>query len=306
MKTNFTDEVFIWTEAYNCGEILNPMLASYVTHNKYHLNIFGTSDDFNEVKISSPLLIFHDLRDNKNTVKIENKILKSYKSGHKGTAELWSYIIGHRAERYFLHLDSDTIFLDDVITELINSVKLNKNSLVGSRRPYLHRTYRKTGLDGAMLNRLPDVVNTDCFIFDKNFISLKPEWNLKRKIRGKRPIFHPVVDFFDPISFEIIKKGGRVNYIDSPNEGSNSLTNPKSEFHNKRISFAAVGSGLNFYKNPSTKTSAGYRNFALASYSLYAGWLLNKEISIPPLEDIDLTNKLKKLNQTTWKLNVKL
>lgn len=303
MNKTLADNVFIWTEAFNCGEILNPMIASYLKHNDFTLNVFGTSEDFKEVQSSSPLLKFHDLRKNKKTTKIEKKILNSYKSGHKGTAELWSYIIRSKKERYFIHLDSDTVFLDDVITDLINSVKINENSLVGSRRPYLHRTYRKSGLDGAMLNRLPDVVNTDCFIFDKNYISLKPAWNLRRKIWGKRPLSHPVVDFFDPISFEIIKKGGKVHYIDSPNLGSQSFTNLKSDFHNKRISFAAVGSGLNFYKNPKTKTSPGYRNFALASYSLYSRWLLNKDIAISPLDDPDLIIKLKKLNQNTWKLD---
>lgn len=297
------ENVFIWTEAFNCGEILKPMIESYLKHNSFILNVFGTSEDLKEVTLTSPLLRLHDLKEKKTTVKIENKILNSYRFGHKGTAELWSYIIRSREERYFIHLDSDTVFLDEVITDLINSVKINGNSLVGSRRPYLNRTYRKTGLDGAMLDRLPDVVNTDCFIFDKKLISLKPSWNLRRKIRGGRPLTHPVVDFFDPISFEIIKKGGKVHYIDTPSQGKHSVSNLNSDFHNKRISFAAVGSGLNFFKNPKTKTSPGYRDFALASYSLYAKWLLNKNIPIPPLDNPDLVSKLKKLNQDTWKLN---
>jgi hypothetical protein len=303
MNNSSADNVFIWTEAFNCGEILNPMIASYLKHNDFILNVFGTSEDLKEVHSSSPLLKFHDLRKNKKTIKIEKKILNSYKSGHKGTAELWSYLVRSRDERYFLHLDSDTIILDDVITELITYAKVDGYSLVGSRRPYLNRTYRKSGLDGVMLNRLPDVVNTDCFVFDKELISLKPSWNLRRKIWGKRPLSHPVVDFFDPISFEIINKGGKVCYIDSPNQGTQSVTNLRSDFHNKRISFAAVGSGLNFFKNPKTKTSLGYRDFALASYSLYSKWLLNKNIDIPPLDNPDLIGKLKKLNQDTWKLD---
>jgi hypothetical protein len=303
MNKTFADNVFIWTEAFNCGEILNPMIASYLKHNNFVLNVFGTSEDLKEVHSSSQLLKFHDLRKNKKTIKIEKKILNGYKSGHKGTAELWSYLIRTREERYFLHLDSDTIVLDDVITELIASVKMDGNSLAGSRRPYLNRPYRKSGLDGVMLDRLPDVVNTDCFIFDKKYISLKPAWNLRRKIWGKRPLSHPVVDFFDPISFEIIKKGGRVHYIDSPNQGTQSVTNNLSDFHKKRISFAAVGSGLNFFKNPHTKTSLGYRDFALASYSLYSKWLLGKNIEIPPLDNPDLIYKLKKLNQETWELD---
>lgn len=303
MDNSFADDVFIWTEAFNCGEILNPMIQSYLKHNPFTLNVFGTSKDLKEINSSSPLLNFHDFKNSEMTAKIESRILRSYKSGHKGTAELWAYLIRTRKERYFIHLDSDTVFLDDVITELINSAKVYGNSLAGSRRPYLNRSYRKSGLDSKMLNRLPDVVNTDCFIFDKKLISLKPYSILKRKIRGKRPISHPVVDFFDPISFEIIKKGGKVHYIDSPDQGAQSVPNLNSNFHNKRISFAAVGSGLNFYKNPRTKTSKGYREFALASYALYSKWLLNKTIEILPLDDHEILNKLKRLNQSSWKLN---
>jgi hypothetical protein len=302
MSSILAKDVFIWTEAFNCGEILNPMLKSYLAHNEFELNVFGTTNDFNYVSIESPLLKFHNLNNGKKRVNLEKKILKKYKYGHKGTAELWKYIITNRIERYFIHLDSDTVFLDDVITELIESVKLNGYSLVGSRRPYFHRTYRKSGSDGLNLDKLQDVVATDCFIFDKRLIRLRPHWYLARKIFGRRPIKHPVVDFFDPVSFEIIAKGGSVLYIDSPNEGISSTANFSSQFMQKRISFAAVGSGLNFFKNPKVKTSPGYKSFALSSYSLYAKWLLNKDIGIAPLNAPEIVNKLEKLNHETWKL----
>ena len=201
-----------------------------------------------------------------------------------------------------MHLDSDTIFLSDVVSELIESVKYKNYNLVGSRRPYFNRPYRKEGADGRRLDRLPDVVNTDCFIFDKKYVSLWPRWYLKRKIVGRRPLLHPVVDFFDPVSFEIISKGGSVLYIDSPNQNFKGLPNPESDFHRKRISFAAVGSGLNFYKNPDVVTSPGYKSFALSSYSLYAKWLLGKDIGITPLDAPEIVSKLEKLNAETWEL----
>ena len=91
-------------------------------------------------------------------------------------------------------------------------------------------------------------------------------------------------------------------YIDSPNQGISSVTNLDSEYMQKRISFAAVGSGLNFYKNPEVVTSPGYRSFALSSYSLYAKWLLNKDIGITPLDAPEIVIKLEKLNQNTWKI----
>ena len=296
------DDVFIWTEAFNCGEILNPMLKSYLTHNNYEINIFGTSQDFKQVTTNSPLLKFHDLSIKPRTRYLEKKILKKYKKGHRGTAELWAYLIVNRKEKYLLHLDSDTIFLDDAISELIYSVKVKKYNLVGARRPYFNRTYRKTGIDGKKLDKLPDVVNTDCFIFEKEFIRTIPKWYLKRKIFGRRPLKHPVVDFFDPISFEIISKGGLVYYIDSPNDGTRGTTNFKSDFYAKRITFAAVGSGSNFFKHAEVKTSPGYRNYALASYSLFSLYLLKKDIGIEPLDAPEIVVKLKKLNTEIWKI----
>ena len=302
MSKNFNKDVFIWTEAYNCGEILNPMLASFVSHNNFEINVFGTREDLECIKVESNLIRYHDLSKNKKTNRVEKNILNGYKFAHKGTAELWAYILCSRKEKYFLHLDSDTVFLSDVVSELIESVKQKKYNLVGSRRPYFHRPYRKEGADGRRLDRLPDVVNTDCFIFDKEYVSLWPRWYLKRKILGRRPVMHPVVDFFDPVSFEIISKGGSVLYIDSLNQNSKGLPNPESDFHRKRISFAAVGSGLNFYKNPDVVTSPGYKSFALSSYSLYAKWLLGKDTAIVPLNAPEIVSKLEKLNVETWML----
>ena len=302
MSDLLSEKVFIWTEAFNCGEVLNPMLKSFITHNNFEINVYGTDEDLSSVNVKSPLIKFQDLKLDKNSYGIEDEIMKKYKSGHKGTAELWKFLMLTRKERYFLHLDSDTIFLGDVISDLIASVKTREFNLVGSRRPYLHRTYRKSGSDGRRLDKLPDVVATDCFIFDKSFVQKWPKWHLTRKIEGRRPIAHPVVDFFDPVSFEIINKGGKVLYVDSPNQGVSSVTNFESEFMQKRISFSAVGSGANFYKNPEVKTSPGYKNFALASYSLYSKWLLGKDIGISPLDAPEIIKKLERLNQKTWLL----
>jgi hypothetical protein len=302
VSKNFYKDVFIWTEAYNCGEILNPMLASFVSHNDYEINVFGTREDLECIKVKSDLIKYHDLESNKKTKSVEKNILNGYKFAHKGTAELWAHILHSRKERYFLHLDSDTVFLADVVSELVESVRQKNYKLVGSRRPYFNRPYRKEGADGRRLDKLPDVVNTDCFIFDKEYVSLWPRWYLKRKILGRRPVMHPVVDFFDPVSFEIISKGGSVLYIDSLNQNSKGISNPESDFCRKRISFAAVGSGLNFYKNPDVVTSPGYKSFALASYSLYAKWLLGKDIGIIPLNAPEIVSKLEKLNVDTWRL----
>jgi hypothetical protein len=123
-------------------------------------------------------------------------------------------------------------------------------------------------------------------------------------IRGRRTGLLPVVDFFDPVIFRLLRKKEKVLYLDSPNSGFHSNSEGESLFHRKRISFAAVGSGINFYKNPEIVTSPGYREFALASYSLYSEMILGIKVPIKPLEDNSLKEKLKKLNKEKWDLSM--
>ena len=296
-------DVFVWTEAFNCGEILNPMLDSYIKHNYYSINVFGTSDDLDEIGIKSEMIVMHNLREKKFFKSTEDKILLGYKKGHKGTAILWEHIIRSRSEKILIHLDSDTLFLADVISDLVKAINYEGFAIAGSRRSYKNRGYRNKGLDGLLLDLRPDVVNTDCFAFTTKYISKRPRFWLRRKILGKRISFKPVVDFFDPISFEIIKKGGTVKYMDSPQNGQSSIINYKSKFMESRISFAAVGSGVNFFKNGSKGIPSGYSGYALASYSLFAKELLDKDIGIKPLEDPILVGRLKALDKKNFKIS---
>ena len=296
-------KVFIWTEAFNCGEILKPMLSSYLTHNKYPIHVYGTEKDFQEAAINSDQVIFESLSRKRLFQKsLECKILNGYTKGHKGTSILWEYIINSRDENILIHLDSDNIFLDDVVEELIWAIEVEGHDLAGSRRPYRHRHYRRDGKDSKKIDARPDTINTDCFAFAKDKIKKHPRFWLRRKILGRRVSLKPVVDAFDPVTFEIIKRNGKVKYMDSPNAGSHSTVNWKSKFLESRISFAAVGSGCNFFKNGYGSVPEHYAKYAISSYSLFALELLNKDIGIAPLISDGITDRLAKLDKTTWKL----
>jgi hypothetical protein len=110
-----------------------------------------------------------------------------------------------------------------------------------------------------------------------------------------------VIDFFDALTFSISRKS-RIFYLDSFSQSKSGKHNRDGEFESSMISFAAVGSGCNFYKNPEVKTSESYKEFALASYSLYSKYLLNHEIGIAPLMSPYLVNLLEKLDISTWTL----
>jgi hypothetical protein len=296
------NEVFVWTEAFNCGEILSPMLSSYLKHNNFPIHVYGTQNDFDEISLKSELVVCEKLTGKDNSRSIESKILNGYKRGHRGTAILWEYLINSRSEKIFIHLDSDTIFLDNVVSDLINAVLNDGYAIAGARRAYRNRTYRVTGIDGKMLNLRPDVVHTDCFAFNKQYIKKQNRFWLRRKILGKRVSIKPVVDFFDSVTFDIIKEGGRIRYMDSPNNGFHSSVNRDSKFMQSRISFAAVGSGCNFYRNGSKGIPQGYSDYALASYSLFANQLLNKDIGVPPLKNEEVEQKLAILDKENWAL----
>lgn len=294
---------FIWTEAFNCPEILDPMVRSFFHHHKNHyLNIFLSKSDREVFKFNHPRLRIHVLNRGlwaKLTLKSENYILKGFEKGHLGTARLWAYIFrGIRAQQY-IHLDADQVFVGEVIADVES--KLHEDfMLVGTRRPYLHRSYRKEGKDGRQLDLLPDVMNTDLLGIKRNGIKRKHSPLLVRRIRGARILRHPIIDFFDPIMFEIIRRGSKVYYLDSPSSGKQSSQNKNSRFFTSRISFAAVGSGVNFSKNPEAKTSSSYINFALASWSLYSLYLLDRKLSIEPLKDLELISRLERLDKKNW------
>lgn len=296
--------VFIWTEAINCGELLAPFIKSFVAHHSIKLNVYGKSTDLEMVNnLNFENIIKHNVADFGS--KFEKKLDKYYQSGHKGTAYLWSYLMKSRPEVFMIHLDADTIFIGDSLTEILEKLTVNKFSLVGSRRPYKKRTYRKFGLDGFLLNMRPDVVNTDCFGFDKRYVRKFPTFWLRRKIQGRRCSLKPVIDFFDPVSFEIMQKKGKIFYLDSMNEIQEGEFKSTSDFCASRITFTAVGSGINFYKNPETKSSSGYREFALSSYSLYSKWVLGKDLGLPMMFSPELESKLSRLDTKNWRLNPK-
>ena len=301
---NKTDKkLFIWTEAFNCGELLDPFLKSYFAHNYHEINVYAFKNDLEKVEFNHPKLILHDL-DGVNYKKknLINLLAKAYKKGHLGTAVLWSWLVKTRSENILAHLDADTIFLGNVVEDLEVAISLGYD-LAGTRRPYRFRKYRKEGIDGWLLNRRKDCLNTDCFYFNKSKLKRIPFFWLVRMIRGRRIGLLPVVDFFDPIVFYLLKKKRKILYFDSPNSGFYSKNNLNSQFDSKRISFTAVGSGINFYKNPEIITSPGYKSFALASYSLYSEYILRKKIPVDPLQDRNLQQKVEKLNIEKWDLS---
>lgn len=303
-------ESFIWTEAIGCGEILPPAVKSFLEHHQNILHVFGYQQDLINLPKSDriiPMPITDEKIENSNDLNFASEIRKAYRNGHEGTAFLWAKIISTREEEYLIHLDSDTVFLKDVISPMLSKLA-SGYGIVGTRRPYKEQVKNKNvkGYKRFQFYFYRDAVNTHAFGFNRRSIKTPSFQDIQEKIMNRNSnrllqrIF-PVIDFFDSLTFQIARSGG-IFYLDSSTQSRSGKHSRYGKFESSMISFAAVGSGCNFYKNPHVKTSESYREFALASYSLYSKYLLDVEIGITPLDSPYLVNLLESLDRHTWTL----
>jgi hypothetical protein len=303
-------QVFIWMEALGCGEILPPSLNSYVKHHKLPLHVIIYEKDLSCIpkhELLIPVVIANDSNRNDFSGYLqltETQMRHAYQLGHNGTALLWSRIINNSKTSHLIHLDADTVFLGDVVSEIVD--KLSQGyAVVGTRRPYRKSQAKKNIINRFLLHFRRDAVNTHCFGFNKDLISISPS-TMQRRINGQgrnkvSQRLLPVIDFFDRITFDLARNGG-IYYLDSDSQGKHSFHTRDGEIESKMISFAAVGSGCSFYKNPLAESSPTYKTFALASFSLYSFWLLDTKLEIQPLDAPFLTEKLARLNKSSWTL----
>lgn len=263
------NKIFIFTEAYDCGLILKKCLESFF---KYHpdeiVNVFGTSNDFKE------------LGKFKNVEYIEmsedQELRECFKHGHMGTAHIGARVITEfsKDSNYVIHFDSDLIFKKESISLLKN--KINEGyDLIGPRRCYKNNMNNRTDL-----SELSDVSQTYFYAFNKNKITYRNFNELRQMIVGyHNPLGHPILDYFDPVSFDILKNGGKIFFLDVDLVGG--LTedgnrknkfeelNSDLDFGENLIHFAGIGSGLKFYKKGPGNADKSYVDWAKKRYGVY-------------------------------------
>jgi hypothetical protein len=299
-----TSKIFIWTEALGCGEILKPCLESYITHHQFPIHVYLYEEDLSNIPVH-PLIIPCVVSNAQMIDGVTRSMLQAaYKFGHRGTATLWGALINHREEEFMIHLDSDSIFLANVIAPISERL-LEGYGVVGTRRPYKKRSNRKLNYFSLVHHLQPDAVNTHCFGFNRIQIGIKQSL-LTGLIegRGKNRVtqrLYPVIDFFDRVTFYLKRKSG-IYYLDSPDQARSGTHDRSGPIESSMISFAAVGSGCAYFKNPNSATSPSYRDFAIRSYALYSAYLLGKQIDYPILESPYLVKQLELLDKSTWRL----
>lgn len=320
-----SSNVFIWTETFNCGKIGRLAVASFLAHHSADVNVFGFREDLDWIpddprvrKVAfrqGPMDrfasgIWRHLRIGP-PVLDELTLRKGFGQGHLGTARLWAYLMRARRESFMVHFDSDVIFLGPVVDDIVQrSVSAD---LVG---PVRHYAKNPSGVVGV--SRLDDVVGTYCFGFRPKLVKNHRYTKLVKMIQGLRnPLGHPIIDFFDPVSFEILSTGGRISLLDPDLVGGmtrggdrqnrharlNDYPTPfKIDFGSQLIHFSAAGSGMNAVTNKAAQLPNAYKRYAVDRYALYCKAFYDEDLGVPLDSYQDLLAGLAAIDRQSWLL----
>ena len=292
------NKAFIFTESYGCGLILKKCLESFFRHHPdTTVYVFGTHKDFKELGRFKNVE-YVDLSDD-----IELK--ECFKHGHLGTAHIGARVITEFSKGfdYIIHFDSDVIFQKESLSMLYDKIDEGYD-LIGPVRCY------KNNMNGRSdLSELSDVSQTYFYAFNKTKISDYSFVDLRNMIVGfYNPLNHPILDYFDPVSFDILKNGGNPFFLDVDLVGGLTLEgnrknkyqelNSDMDFGEKLMHFAGVGSGMKFYFQGAEQTNQSYVDWALKRFALY--YKLFYDISIDGVEVDDKKFQLlkKEINET--------
>lgn len=267
---------FVFTIAYGCGLILSKALESFHKYHDHKVHIVGTYKDFKQL----PKHKNNEYID----VTADNNLKELYKNGHQGTAYIWTKVIkgDYTNSNNIIQIDSDVIFREECLSDIIN--RFNDYDLIGPRR-----NYRNNPCNRDDVRSYQDVVSTYFTGFKKDKIS-NYDFNtiFNMAVGYHNPLNHPVLDFFDPISFDILKNGGKVFYLDNENYGSGDENGNKKnsfgdlnsimDFGQNVCHFAGVGSGKSFFENGNGNVPESYTEWAKRRYSLYMKLLHNQDI----------------------------
>lgn len=273
MSEYFNKRVHVYTECVNCPEIAYTSLKSFVFyHPDLIVNVYLTSNDLDYLTKHTDIRAYKNCNYN-----IVNDAIKSAyeKNGHLGTALLWTTLIKKvKANNLkMIHFDSDVIFTGDICYDISYKL-LDEYDLVGPTRCYKNNHNNRDDI-----RHLNDVCATYCFGLNPNKIANYNHNVLVNMVRGYyTPLGIPILDFFDPISFDIIKNGGKIWFIDSNVIGGldasgNRLNesgkiNTMFDVGEKIMHFSAIGSAINHIKHRSN-VPMSYIDAGMQSYNIY-------------------------------------
>ncbi len=291
---------FIFTEVFNCGEIAKKCLETYSEFHNETIHVFGTYKDFKEFP-QLPCVEYIE-------VSGDLALKEAYQHGHLGTGYIFAKVIQEYAQGYdyIIHIDSDIIFRKESLSLLQEKIDQGYD-LIGPYRCY------KNNLNGRKdLGKYKDVTQTYFFAFNKNKISNYDFNTLHRMCTGYYcPANQPILDFFDPVGFDILRNNGKIAFLNYDEVGGMNEHGDKAnkydginkhlDFGDNLIHFAGVGSGRNFYKNPHLEYSKSYVDWSKGRYALYQKAVYNQEL--PGVEyNKEILNEISKYYEAAHQL----
>jgi hypothetical protein len=288
------NKAFIFTETYGCGLILKKCLESFFRHHPDTVvHVFGTHKDFKELgkfKNVEYVELSEDL-----------ELKECFKHGHLGTAHIGARVIKEFSKGfdYIIHFDSDVIFQKESLSLLYDKIDEGYD-LIGPVRCYKNNMNGRTDL-----SELSDVSQTYFYAFNKTKISDYSFVDLRNMIVGfHNPLNHPILDYFDPVSFDILKNGGKSFFLDVDLVGGLTMDgnrknkyeelNEDMDFGANLMHFAGVGSGMKFHFQGSEQTNQSYVDWALKRFALYYKLFYDVSIDSAMVEE-EKYNLLKKV-----------
>lgn len=259
--------VFVYTEIVRCGKIGTQAIRSYHTHHTYPLHIFASEDDIRYIP-EHPNNIIH-------VIDRSSPQYAAFSQGHLGTSMLWTSVILTTSDDTYVHFDSDVYFCGDVVCDILKG--LESYDIVGSFRPYKKNPNKREDV-----RMYPDTVQTYCFGFKREKITITDPTVLQQMVQGIS-WKHPVIDFFDPVTFHMLENGATIHYLDVKTIGgidenggreNGYPENKHFDFGSKIIHFAGVGSGANFHsmnqRGEQIAVPESYVRFGLERYDAYS------------------------------------
>ena len=318
------DDIFVWTEVFNCGEIGAVAVKSFLVHHpSITVHVYGNKEDLDYIPDAPTVHKITLTSGHKDgvcswlwrqlglgsSIITKDYLHNGFVRGHLGTARLWAYLMLSRPERRMIHFDSDIVFLGDVVSDVMKALKTS--DLVGPVRNYKHNPNE---LDHV--RHLSDVTQTCCFGFNKDKLNHHSYGELVKMCLGAyNPKGHPVIDFFDPVMFEILSNQGQISFLYHDDVGGcnqqgsrhnrfaevNDFETPfKIDFGSKLIHFSAVGTGSNIYHNKSVRIPQNYRQYALDRYALFIKVFYGRDIGLDLSSYALLIKHLMRVDTTNW------
>lgn len=279
----------IFTEGFGCGKILKIALRSFHQHHDLKVHVFGLPEDFEQ------------LDPHHNNVLIDcsqlDYLKRSYETGHAGTAFIFGKVFSGAINdlrrftknpdpsmnlRQVIHFDSDVYFKKESVS-LIEQEFDAGYDIVGSRRAYF-----KNPANIPIDPSIPDATSTYFFGCKLDMIPQYDGEYFIRMCQGSiNPLGHEVFDFFDPVTFVMLRNGARIKFLDQEKIGGQNIDgNKKSSFQSNLhldigenlAHFGGVGSGY-AYTIDKKKQNESYGQWAVGRWAIYKKIFFPEETS---------------------------